>query len=413
MPKFYSQFISVFLLSLIFSAQNINAQSPILKSFIHTTDEQHNTPFIPMNKVIDFSFDIIGDNNDFFRYKITPCSIDWTPTTLNLNLFIEGGNTYTIYEQENAIGTLTNYTHFKFSLPNSQTKITRTGNYIISILGEGDTEIASKKIILYNPKINCKGIVTPSNETFKQSTHQRIQFSIDTQNITINFPNKEITPIIYKNNDFNIHSPSLTPTYLQNKLLLYENIDAPEFYGGNEFLNFDTNNLLRTTDKIATLYKKDIYHHTLYTNQSRKENLYTFNPDINGNFIIRNHNDYNIDTESDYSLIEFSLQLPNNFSNTKPIYVYGAFNNYQLTTKNLFKYNPNSNLYETQILLKQGFYNYNFVTLEQNTINEIELNGSHIETENEYQLVVYYNPNNSLHYEVVGFTNINSKEFIK
>ena len=40
------------------------------------------------------------------------------------------------------------------------------------------------------------------------------------------------------------------------------------------------------------------------------------------------------------------------------IYIYGNFNDWQITSENKMTYNPDTGLYEATILFKQGFYNY-------------------------------------------------------
>lgn len=66
-------------------------------------------------------------------------------------------------------------------------------------------------------------------------------------------------------------------------------------------------------------------------------------------------------------------------------------------------YNKNSNSYEASILLKQGFYNYTFVTKENNKPTNLhEINGSHFETENEYKVIVYQKAFGENYYRAIG-----------
>jgi len=65
-------------------------------------------------------------------------------------------------------------------------------------------------------------------------------------------------------------------------------------------------------------------------------------------------------------------------------------------------YNKRRGVYETSLLLKQGFYNYTFATLENNTINLHEINGSFFQTENEYKVIVYQKAFGDNYYKVIG-----------
>ena len=52
-------------------------------------------------------------------------------------------------------------------------------------------------------------------------------------------------------------------------------------------------------------------------------------------------------------------------------------------------YNNDEGIYQGKILLKQGFYNYTFATVDENkTVNTNEINGTFYQTENEYTVIV-------------------------
>ncbi len=70
------------------------------------------------------------------------------------------------------------------------------------------------------------------------------------------------------------------------------------------------------------------------------------------------------------------------------------------------KYDAISERYKTSIVFKQGFYNYNFVTLNNNNIiNLNEIDGSFYQTENEYTVIVYYKPFGETYDRVIGIGN--------
>ena len=59
--------------------------------------------------------------------------------------------------------------------------------------------------------------------------------------------------------------------------------------------------------------------------------------------------------------------------------------------------------YELSLLLKQGFYNYKYVTVDyKNNLNDYEIDGSFYQTENEYTVLVYYRKMGARYDEVIG-----------
>ena len=59
--------------------------------------------------------------------------------------------------------------------------------------------------------------------------------------------------------------------------------------------------------------------------------------------------------------------------------------------------------------VKQGVYDYQYVWLAADgVLNNTYFEGSHIETENNYQILVYYRKPGGRWDELVGFTQLNS-----
>ena len=66
-------------------------------------------------------------------------------------------------------------------------------------------------------------------------------------------------------------------------------------------------------------------------------------------------------------------------------------------------------LYRTAILLKQGFYNYKYVVVDQDaTIDEGAISGNFYQTENNYKVLVYYRDLGARYDKIIGFGEANS-----
>ena len=73
-------------------------------------------------------------------------------------------------------------------------------------------------------------------------------------------------------------------------------------------------------------------------------------------------------------------------------------------------YDPAKNRYYIQLFLKQGVYDYEYVWVPDGTNkpDNTFFEGSHFETENEYQVLVYYHPAGARWTELVGYRTFNS-----
>lgn len=354
------------------------------------------TPFI-----LKFD-DLEGDQKDY-HYKITHCTYDWKDSGLNPTDFTSGFAEGRILHFEDSFNTFLNYSHYEIQFPNAQVRLIISGNYLLSILNEYDEIIFTKRFVVYQPKVFVGVSVHKARKIKDLNSKQNVEFIINHPTLLVNNPAKEIITVLFQNMDWNRAIKNIKPQFIRNNQLLYKYGELTLFYGGNEFLFFDTKNFRVSNNNIRRSVLKDgIYHTRLYVDQSRANKPYTYYPDIDGNFVIRSLNTENPDTESEYTKVHFFLDDLNQEKN--PIYVYGAFNNWQLTDENLMHYNKTTKLYETSILFKQGFYNYEYVTLEKNnTVNIIAVNGSFFQTENKYQVLVYYSKFGSRYDEVIGF----------
>ena len=378
--------ILVFLLFILLKTQSQNIKSIQFKP-IHSDSFQ---PITTLGKVLELSFDDLEADNKEFQYKIEHMTSDWKPSKLISNQYINGFSTDNINNITNSFNTLQDYTHYNIQIPNKNTVITKSGNYLISVLNDDNEIVFTRRCVFYEPSTTVGVAVYRNRGTKTINEQQTIQLLVKYPNLHINNPSQEINVTIIQNNNWNNAITNLKPQSFKPNVLLYNYINKTNFEAGNEFLNFDTKNIRNANLKVSHVKKEDLFNSYLYTNEPRKNKHYTYNPDINGGFIIRTLESEQEDTESDYATIHFSLNVDQPYKD-KEVYIYGGFNNYVFSNENKMTYNKDKKKYESSIQLKQGFYNYKFATVDKNnTVDLTEIDGSFYETENEYTAIVYY-----------------------
>ena len=357
---------------------------------------------VKLGDVLQLSFDDLDADNKDYQYKIEHMTYDWKPSNLSSNQYIDGFDENEIINISNSFNTLQPYTHYSVDIPNQNTIITKSGNYLISILNDDYEVVFSRRCVFYENITTVGVAVFRSRNTEDNNQKQTVQFSINHSNLTINNPYQEIKVSLFQNYNFITAIKNIQPKFIKPQQLLYNHTLQTNFWGGNEYLNFDSKHIRSTSLNISKVERKELYHSYLYTNEQRASNNYSYNPDINGQFVVRTIETNNPNTEADYSMVHFSLDAFEPFEN-KDVFVYGAFNNYQLSEENKMKYNATNEIYKTSIKLKQGFYNYSFITLDkEKNINLNEVDGSFYQTENEYTVIVYYKPFGEIYDRVIG-----------
>ena len=389
------------ILCLLFISTSFFSQN--IKSIqLRPLQENNFSAIVPLGTPLEISFDDLEADSKDYQYKIEHMTHDWKSSRLSSSQFIDGFDQNTIVNVSNSFNTLQNYTHYSVRIPNINTVITKSGNYLLSILNTDDDVIFTRRFVLYEPSTNVGVTVERSRDSRTLNTQQTIEFIINHPKIKINNPAQEVHVVILKNNNWEEKITNLQPTFFKPNQLSYTYTNKTNFWGGNEYLNFDNKYLRNNSFNIVKIVKKDIFHHYLYPFEFNPFRKYSYNPDINGQFVIRTLEANDSKTEADYAMIHFTLSVEEAFSD-KEVYVYGAFNDFKITDENKMYFDLEERAFKANILLKQGFYNYTFATKETNgNSNTNDVNGSFYETENEYTVIVYYKPFGSFFERVVG-----------
>ncbi len=394
----YKKRILYFFLIFVSFLQAQNIKTIQLRSL----QENNFSAIVPLGTALVLSFDDLDADSKEYQYKIEHMTHDWQKSRLLSSQYINGFDQNYINNVTNSFNTFQSYSHFEVKIPNVNTVITKSGNYLLSVIDASNEVVFTRRFVLYEDLTTIGVSVVRSRNTKTVNTQQTIQFSVNHPNIQINNPGLEINVAIIKNNNWNETISNLQPTFFKPNQLLYTYTNKTNFWGDNEYLNFDSKIIRNKSLNIVKITKDDVFNHYLYPYVYNEFLEYTYNPDINGQFVIRTLEGNDNDTEADYALMHFTLQVDEMFTE-KEVYVYGAFNDFSISDTNRMYFNPNTNTYNASILLKQGFYNYTYATIgADGLVNTHQINGSFFETENQYTVITYYKPFGSLYDRVIG-----------
>lgn len=409
-----------FLLSIFFITgfSQVQTETPPpfnIKTVSFVQNDGNVIPFFQLGEAFELQFDDLYGNEADYYYTITQCNYDWTPTMLAKTEYLKGIDNQRIMTYQNSYNTLQGYSHYSQAFPNRFNSITKSGNYIIKIFNDEQELVFSRKFIIYEDKLGVELNIRRSRSFETLNEKQNIELAINYGEYYLQNPKQNVKIRVFKNGDFNTPLENIQPQYTIGTELMYRYNTETQFWAGNEFYTFDTSNIRINNNSVSLVRAGDIYNSILYTNYARKNKVYTYFPDFNGNYYIKNPNaveDVNI--ESDYSWVYFSLDAPEFFANNENVYVNGMFNNYALNEENKMEYNQEKGIYEKALLIKQGYVNYQYVIADNNNIidNKNAIDGNFYLTENQYDVIVYYRGNNDRYDRVIGKAR-NSSETIR
>lgn len=356
-------------------------------------------------------FDHLSREARNYHYTIAQCDAEWNPSRLATSEYMEGFQENSVNDYAFSINTTIPFVNYRIILPNDQVKILLSGNYLLKVWEDGNKEnpVMIRPFYVTETLAELTGEVQKASFEGYNGPSQQIAFAVNYQKLNVTDPLNEIRTVVMQNGRRDNLLFITKPTFIRQNQLLYEGKNSL-FKGGNEFRNFNAKNLQTNGMGIRAIeYQDPWYHLFLEKDLSARTEIYSSRGDLNGNFLVKNDRVSDSDLESDYVYVHFTLQPPDLVTNDL-IYVFGALTDWKCLPANQMIYQPDTKLYEATLLLKQGFYDYQYalVDTEKKSVDVTFLEGSHVETENDYHLFVYYRGFSSRYDRLIGYRVINS-----
>ena len=370
---------------------------------------QSELPMIRLGERLQLSFDALNGEEEDFYYTITHHNFDWTESDLAKSEYLDGFDDVRIETYENSLNTLQIFSHYTLSIPNRETRrITKSGNYLISIFDSDNNPIFSRKFMVIEEIAGVSVEIKRSRDLKYIDEKQTVQFTINSPSLLLINPKQTVNTLVMQNSNLKTAITDLKPQYTIGNELIYKYDKESSFWGGNEFLAFDNKDVRAAGNSISRISLSDVYENFLFTDIGRYDRPYTYNPDINGNFVVRNIGANNQNIEAEYVRLHFNLQYFEDIGD-KEIHLYGNFNNWTIDGSTYMKYDPQSDTYRNSRLFKQGFYNYKYVLVDRDgTIEPGAISGNFWQTENDYTVLVYFRDLGARYDRIIGMGRGNS-----
>lgn len=243
-----------------------------------------------------------------------------------------------------------------------------------------------------------------------RASHQEIRFEVEHPSFDIRDPVNEVSATIIQNGRTDNMITGLPPQFFRNGFMDFNYVRETLMEGGNEYRHVDLRSSRFIVDNVREVkYVDPFYHVILSTDRSRKTQPYRFERDLNGRYYIEVREYDNFDTEGDYFFVHFRLQT--DFAEPwERVYINGALTNWMQNQASEMIYNPMNKAYELTLLLKQGYYNYQYLMVKagesKGTLYNFE--GNFEQTENDYLILIYYKGISDRCHRLIGAETFNS-----
>ncbi len=358
------------------------------------------------------SFDDLYEDYVDYNYTVIHCNADWTPSNILQSQYLSNFQDYYLNDYEYSLNALIPYTNYQLTIPNSNLNFTKSGNYILKVYRDDNPDklVLTRRFMVYEDRVSVGGRVKRATRVEDMDTRQEVDFTINHTNYTIQNPFVDLHVSLMQNQRWDNPITTLKPQFVQNGQLVYQYDDINTFNGINEFRFFDIKNLQVLTQNVRKIDRDSVYTAYLATDQQRTISRYTVYFDINGHYVVRRLDATNSDTEADYAYVDFILEYPAPLQDGD-IYVFGKLTDWKALPEYRMEYDYVRNAYRGRFLIKQGYYNYMYALQKNNGSLELEaLEGSHWETENTYQILVYNREVGIRYDRLIGFGELSSED---
>jgi hypothetical protein len=372
------------------------------------------TPIIQLGTldVLTLQFDELGETVSDFRYTVIQCDHTWQPTGNSTFDYIDGFSDGWVNDYDYSFNTTVPYIHYNLRIPNEDLRLTQSGNYVVIIYRDNvDQPLLTRRFMVAESRVQIDGYVAVTRNPNFRDRFQEIVFNVLHEGFSITNPYQEISVVVTQNDRWDNAISGLKPLYVNEDLLQFDYNMKIAFPSAREYREMDIRTLRYRTEGVRAIDMRDSMNIVyLMPDPIRKMEDYRPEGDLNGKFVIDKQEGRHGELEADYASVLFQLPFDVKLSNGT-FYVLGAFNEYALGEENRMEYNSFTGAYETAIYLKQGFYNYIYVFVDEKSGQKDHSlsEGNYYDTENDYAVYVYYRPFGQRYDQLIGYRFLNTK----
>ncbi len=353
---------------------------------------------------IVIAFDDLTHDYHRYSYRLDHCEADWTVSEgLFQSDYCEGftqGNTIDDYEQSE--GTYQLYTHYTLELPNDECRMKMSGNYKLTVLDEYDDNrpvLTACFMVVESLMTVGMEVLTNTDIDFNRA-HQQIAMTLNYGSLRVTDPQQQVKVQVMQNGRWSNSVISPKAQYVMANGLKWDHCRDLIFPAGNVYRKFEMLDPSHTTMGMERIgWDGEKYLAWTWIDEPRPS--YVHDESAQGAFYLRNSDNENNDTESEYILMHFRLRSP---KLPGEVYINGAWTRDQFSDEYKMEWNEQEQLYELSAWLKQGYYSYQYLWRgSDGSFRPVPSEGSFYQTKNAYQALVYYRGNGERADRLVGY----------
>ena len=361
------------------------------------------------NDVLNIGFDELSHNYHHYTYRVEHCEANWTPSTsLFESDWLEGFNNNPIDDYDLSMNTTMAYTHYRFQIPNDRMQLRLSGNYRIHIYENDDDarEVMTIDFSVAEQSMPLAMSVTTNTDIDTNVSHQQVSMTLNYGVERVTDPANQLRVVVMQNGREDNWKVNPKPTILTGSGAEWQHSRELIFDAGNEYRKYEVLDVSHPTMGIDHIHwNGEEYEVYPFVDEPRPNYLY--DEDANGSFFIRNSDNWQIETTCEYVWVMYRMKCPPLPDGQMVIDGWWTTdanpNTYEMV------YDKKAGMYTARILQKQGYYSYHYLWQQPDGRKRFAPSeGSFYQTENRYQVLVYYRGINDNYWRLTAFRRYSS-----
>lgn len=387
--------------TVLFNIKGVNLSLPVIR--------------LDGGEQLELQFDDLRAEYNDLSFTVVHCDRNWQPTDMPVMEYISGFMEDNVTDWQFSVNAAKQYIHYSLTIPNRNMQLKVSGNYVLLVYADFDKEkpVITRRFRVYEKLVDIEAEVRMPLEIEQRRTHHQMNITVKHPKLDIRNPMGDIALHVQQNYRWDNIKTDLKPMFIRDRELQYDNSGDVVFEGGNEFRWIDIRSLRYQPANVRTIWRdRDslLSHVFLMDDKPFPKNQYISEMDINGAYSIEFREGNYPHTEGDYAMVHFRLLYEQPLLHGG-VYIFGGLSDWAIQPQFRMEYNYKAKAYEANMLLKQGYYNYQYIFLEdgktEGTVEPME--ASFLQARQIYTFYLYHRQMGMRYDRLVGHDIIGSR----
>ncbi len=365
-------------------------------------------PFDPLTLDFDELHSPTERESEFF-VDLVACDEYWRPARILPIEFYDGSTLDRIQEFQRSEFGKVPYVHYRYQFPQENETFKLSGNYLIKVLRNGDPNevVLTRRFVVVESLVGFE-LTGEFSQASRRRRMEELDFFVNPGQLELFDPMNDLRVNLLPNFCWQ-QAVELSPQNLVQGQLRFDIDLLTSVPNGHEFRQMDIRSTRFLSESVQDVEERDeVFDVYLFSDEPWLTNTFGRQPDFNGQYLIEVQEWPQPNVQADYVYVYFSLPRREKFSN-REVYVMGRFTDWHARASNRMQWNEELKRYELSLLLKQGFYNYQYATTTASSPapENSTFQGRLTDAENLYYVIVYFRGPLDRNDRVVGFWSVN------